>query len=74
MAVDGLVEQVAHEWRRSCRGVGAGGFSLEMTDDAVDDFGVGENGDNLHFCAAFAKEWIYLEDFPDQSCPGCFTR
>jgi hypothetical protein len=54
--------------------VGAGGFSLEMTDDAVDDFGVGENGDDLHFCAAFAKEWIYLEDFPDQSCPGCSTR
>ena len=28
-----------------------------MTDDAVDDFGVGDNRDDLHFRATFAQEW-----------------
>ena len=49
MAVDGLVEQVAHEWRRSGRRVSVGGFSLEVADDAIHDGGLCENGDDLHF-------------------------
>ncbi len=69
MAVDGLIEQVAHEWRRSGRGVGVGGFSLEMTHDTVDDLGVGENRDDLHFRTTFAQEWVDLEHFSDQACP-----
>ena len=41
-----------------------------MTDDAVDDFGVGENRDDLHFRTTFAaQEWVHLEDFSDQACP-----
>ena len=35
-----------------------------MTDDAVDDFGVGENRDDFHFRTTFvAQEWVHLEDF-----------
>ena len=57
---------------RNCRELGAygrrrpscHGVFVEMTDDAVDDFGVGENRDDLHFGATFvAQEWVQLEDF-----------
>jgi len=45
--------------RPSCHGV-----FVEMTDDAVDDFGVGENRDDFHFRTTFAaQEWVHLEDF-----------
>ena len=55
---------------------------LEVVDDLVDDFGVGENGDDFHFGAAFVTyEWVHLEDFSDQACPigpagfgGCGAR
>ena len=41
-----------------------------MKDDAVDDFGVGEHGDDLHFCATFTEQRVNFEDFSDESCPG----
>ena len=42
-----------------------------MKDDAVDDFGVGEHGDDFHFSATFATEQrVDLEDFSEQACPG----
>ena len=45
----------------SCHGV-----FVEMTDDAVDDFGVGESRDDFHFRTTFvAQEWVHLEDSSD---------
>jgi hypothetical protein len=39
---------------------------VEMTDDAVNDFGVGKNRDDHQFRATFrAEEWVHLEDFID---------
>ena len=56
--------------------------ALEMTDDAVNDFVVGSNRDDLHFRTTFsAQEWVHLKHFSDQACPigpagfgGCGTR
>ena len=46
------------------------GVFVEMMDDAVNDFWVGKNRDDLHFRATFAaQEWVHLEDFSDQACP-----
>ena len=61
----GRVELSAYGRRGACRH----GVFVEMTDDAVDDFGVGENRDDLHFRTTFAPEWVHLEDFSDQACP-----
>ena len=62
----GRVELGAH----GRRGAWRHGVFVEMTDDAVDDFGVGNNRDNLHFQATFAaQEWVHFEDFSDQACP-----
>jgi len=59
---------------RNCRELGAygrrgarrPGVFVKMTDDAVDDFGVGENRDDLHFRTTFAAQnGVHLEDFSD---------
>ncbi len=63
---------------RNCRELGAygrrrpscHGVFVEMTDDVVDDFRVGEHRDDLHFGATFAEERVHLEDFSDEPCPG----
>ena len=62
-----MVEETACGWRRP----GRPNVFVEMTDDAVDDFGVGEDRDDLHFrTTCWTPEWIDLEDFSDQPCPA----
>ena len=62
----GRVKLGAYGRRGACRH----GVFVEMTDDAVNDFGVGKNRDDLHFRTTFrAQEWVHLEDFSDQACP-----
>jgi hypothetical protein len=44
---------------------------LKVPENFVHDLGLGENGDDFHFCAASrANQRVYLKDFPDESSPG----
>ena len=72
MVRDGLVvvEGFGVGWRSTRRLRLTGGILLEVTDDAVDDLGVGEHRDDLHFGATFATEQrVNFEDLSDESCP-----
>jgi len=44
--------------------------AFTMAQDAVDDPRVCNEGDDLHACAAGAKQRVCFEDFPEQSRPG----
>jgi len=70
----GLVGKVARRWGSSGHFWYLSGLFLDVTDDPVDDDMLCDDGDDLHFGAALAEEWVYLEDFSDQSCPGSSTR
>ena len=48
---------------------------LKVGKDEVDDVGLGDHGQELHFGAASgAPEWIHFEDFSQQTRPGCPAR
>ena len=75
MAAAALVGKVVRLWGRSSHGCLHGGLFLDVADDLVDDAVVCDDGDDLHFGAAFgAEEWVDLEDFSDQASPGSPAR
>jgi hypothetical protein len=81
----GLLAGMRGGWRGSLwKGVGAGArrrtrlervpslaaLALPVSQDAVDDAGVGNKGDDAHAGAAGASQRISFEDFPDQAGPS----
>ncbi len=75
VAAAGLVGKIVRLWERSSHGGLLGGLFLYVADDLVDDGMLCDDGYDLHLCAAFgAQEWVDLEDFSDQSCPGSAAR
>jgi len=47
---------------------------VDVTDDPVDDGMLCDDGDELHFGAALAQEWVDLEDLADEAGPGSTAR
>jgi len=43
---------------------------VDVTDDPLDDGMLCDDGDDLHFGAALAQEWVDLEDLADEASPG----
>ena len=45
--------------------------TIEMSENPTDDSGIGDDGDNLHLCAADTEKRIHLENLLDEAGPGC---
>jgi len=46
-------------------------IAFEMPQDSVDNPRIGDDGDNLHLCAADTEKRIHLENLLDEAGPGC---
>ena len=67
---DGLLA-AQREWWGSSRASAC----LQLSEDAVDEVGFGDNRDELHLCAALgAPHRVHLEDFSEETGPGSPTR
>ena len=59
-------------WRaRPERVPGAARLTLQVSENPIDDSGIGDDGDNLHLCAADTEKRIHLENLLDEAGPGC---
>ena len=50
---------------------GAARLTLQVSENPIDDSGIGDDGDNLHLCAADTEKRIHLENPLDKAGPGC---
>ncbi len=57
--------------RAARTGPGAARLTLQVSENPIDDSGIGDDGDNLHLCAADTEKRIHLENLLDEAGRGC---